>query len=135
MDGWAIRATREAGSVCEAQRGERTAHTTAPQSATFEPLLGRLQDHLGRDLTLADIAGRAGVSARTLMRRFREQAGTTSLQGLHRARARQARHLLETVGHPIGRPAGHPVERIAQQVGFGSPSVFRHRFKRTISAR
>jgi transcriptional regulator GlxA family with amidase domain len=77
----------------------------------------------GRDLTLADIAAQAGTSTRTLMRRFREQAGTTPLQWLHRARVRQAQHLLETTQHSV--------ERIGAQVGFGSPTAFRDRFKRT----
>ncbi|MFI0239921.1 GlxA family transcriptional regulator [Streptomyces sp. NPDC016845] len=95
----------------------------APRGASFEPLLDWLRDHLDSELTLADIAARAGVSTRTLMRRFREQTGTTPLQWLHRARIRQAQHLLETTGHPV--------ERIAAQVGFGSPTAFRDRFKRT----
>ncbi|WP_353940437.1 helix-turn-helix domain-containing protein [Streptomyces sp. HUAS MG91] len=99
------------------------ARPPAPQGSSFEPLLAWLQDNLSRDLALADIADHAGVSTRTLMRRFREQTGTTPLQWLHRARVRRAQHLLETTGHPV--------ERIAAQVGFGSPTAFRDRFKRT----
>ncbi|MQY05021.1 GlxA family transcriptional regulator [Actinomadura macrotermitis] len=95
----------------------------APQGATLEPLLAWLQDNLGSDLTLADIAARAGISTRTLIRRFREQTGTTPLQWLHRARVRQAQHLLEATHHSV--------ERIGAQVGFGSPTAFRDRFKKT----
>ncbi|MEV3858971.1 helix-turn-helix domain-containing protein [Streptomyces sp. NPDC050095] len=98
-------------------------HAPTPRGSALEPLLGWLQDNLDCELGLADIAARAGVSTRTLMRRFREQTGTTPLQWLHRARVRQAQHLLETTGHPV--------ERIAAQVGFGSPTAFRDRFKRT----
>ncbi|SDL35924.1 GlxA family transcriptional regulator [Streptomyces indicus] len=98
-------------------------HAPAPQGSTFEPLLLWLQDNLSRELTLADIAAQAGVSTRTLIRRFTDQTGTTPLQWLHRARIRQAQHLLETTSHPV--------ERIAAQVGFGSPTAFRDRFKRT----
>ncbi|MFE7314215.1 GlxA family transcriptional regulator [Streptomyces sp. NPDC057555] len=98
-------------------------HLPTPRGSTFEPLLTWLQDNLGRDLTLTDIAAHAGTSTRTLIRRFREQTGTTPLQWLHRARIRQAQHLLETTHHPV--------ERIAAQVGFGSPTAFRDRFKRT----
>ncbi|GGS46928.1 helix-turn-helix domain-containing protein [Streptomyces griseoviridis] len=94
-----------------------------PQGSVLEPLLAWLQENLGRDLTLGDIAAQAGTSTRTLIRRFREQTGTTPLQWLHRARVRQAQHLLETTRHPV--------ERIAAQVGFGSPTAFRERFKRT----
>ena len=98
-------------------------HAPTPQGSTLEPLLGWLRDNLARDLTLADIAAHAGTSTRTLIRRFREQAGATPLQWLHRARIRQAQHLLETTPHSV--------ERIAAQVGFGSPTAFRDRFKRT----
>ncbi|MEV7906412.1 GlxA family transcriptional regulator [Streptomyces anulatus] len=98
-------------------------HVPAPQGSELEALLGWLRENLARDLTLTDIAERAGTSTRTLIRRFRDQTGTTPLQWLHRARIRQAQHLLETTGHPV--------ERIGSQVGFGSPTTFRDRFKRT----
>src|SRR3984957_10660295 len=98
-------------------------HPPVPQGSALAPLLIWLQDNLGRDLTLADIAAQSGTSTRTLTRRFREQAGTTPLQWLHRARVRQAQHLLETTQHSV--------ERIGAQVGFGSPTAFRDRFKRT----
>ncbi|MFJ6086945.1 GlxA family transcriptional regulator [Streptomyces sp. NPDC092369] len=97
--------------------------TPTPQGSVLEPLLSWLQDNLARDLTLADIAAYDGTSTRTLIRRFREQTGTTPLQWLQRARIRQAQHLLETTSHPV--------ERIGTQVGFGSPTAFRDRFKRT----
>lgn len=98
-------------------------HTPTPQGSALEPLLDWLRDDLARDLTLTDIAVHAGTSTRTLIRRFREQTGTTPLQWLHRARIRQAQHLLETTSHSV--------ERIGAQVGFGSATAFRDRFKRT----
>ncbi|MEV5816493.1 GlxA family transcriptional regulator [Streptomyces mutabilis] len=98
-------------------------HVPAPQGSELEPLLAWLRENLARDLTLADIAAQSGTSTRTLIRRFREQMGTTPLQWLHRARIRQAQHLLETTRHSV--------ERIGGQVGFGSATTFRDRFKRT----
>ncbi|MFJ3816536.1 GlxA family transcriptional regulator [Streptomyces sp. NPDC090056] len=98
-------------------------HTPTPQGSELETLLTWLRENLARDLTLADIATRSGTSTRTLIRRFRDQTGTTPLQWLHRARIRQAQHLLETTDHSV--------ERIGGQVGFGSPTTFRDRFKRT----
>ncbi|MER6995588.1 helix-turn-helix domain-containing protein [Streptomyces sp. NPDC000410] len=95
-----------------------------PSGATLEPLLRWMEENARRELTLADIAARAGMSPRTVNRRFREQTGTTPLQWLHRARIRQAQHLLETTAHPV--------DRIASQVGFGSPTAFRDRFKRQV---
>lgn len=98
-------------------------YTPVPRGSALEPLLTWLRDNLARDLALGDIAAHAGMSTRTLIRRFREQTGTTPLQWLHRARIRQAQHLLETTQHSV--------ERISAQVGFGSPTAFRDRFKRT----
>ncbi|MFF0226197.1 GlxA family transcriptional regulator [Streptomyces sp. NPDC004629] len=96
----------------------------APAGATLEPLLEWLEDHCDQDLTLEEVAAKAGMSTRTLNRRFREQTGTTPLQWLHRARVRRAQHLLETTAHPV--------ERIAHQAGFGSPTAFRERFRRVV---
>ncbi|MEV7127483.1 helix-turn-helix domain-containing protein [Streptomyces sp. NPDC093260] len=98
-------------------------HAPVPQGSELDALLAWLRDNLDRDLTLADIAARSGTSTRTLIRRFRDHTGTTPLQWLHRARVRQAQHLLETTDHSV--------ERIGAQVGFGSPTAFRDRFKRT----
>ncbi|RKT88632.1 Transcriptional regulator GlxA family, contains an amidase domain and an AraC-type DNA-binding HTH domain [Saccharopolyspora antimicrobica] len=96
----------------------------APRGSALEPLLNWLEDNAAHDLSLEDIAARAGMSTRTLNRRFREQTGTTPLQWLHRTRIRLAQHLLETTDHPV--------ERISAQVGFGSPTAFRDRFKRVV---
>ncbi|WP_433272099.1 GlxA family transcriptional regulator [Actinosynnema sp. CS-041913] len=95
-----------------------------PSGSALEPVLRWLDDNAERDLTLEDIAARAGMSTRTLNRRFREQTGTTPRQWLLRARVRRAQHLLEATSHPV--------ERIASQVGFGSPTAFRDRFKRVV---
>ncbi len=95
-----------------------------PQGSVLEPLLHWMEDNAAKDLTLEDIATHAGMSTRTLNRRFREQTGTTPLQWLHRARVRQAQYLLEATNHPV--------DRIATQVGFGSPTAFRDRFKRIV---
>ncbi|MEU4344877.1 helix-turn-helix domain-containing protein [Nocardia sp. NPDC023852] len=95
-----------------------------PRGSTLEPVLLWMQDNAAKDLTLDDIAAHAGMSTRTLNRRFREHTGTTPLQWLLRARIRQAQHLLESTGHAV--------DRIAGQVGFGSPTAFRERFKRVV---
>ncbi|MEU4426446.1 helix-turn-helix domain-containing protein [Actinoplanes sp. NPDC024001] len=97
-----------------------------PRGATMEPLLAWLEENAERNLTMPQIAGRAGMSVRTLNRRFREQTGTTPLQWLHRARIRRAQHLLEA--------SSEPVERISERVGFGSPTAFRDQFKRVVGA-
>jgi transcriptional regulator GlxA family with amidase domain len=95
-----------------------------PRGSALEPLLRWMEDNCEKDLPLQDIAARAGTSTRTLNRRFREQTGTTPLQWLLRTRIRQAQYLLEATDHPV--------DRIATQVGFGSPTAFRDRFKRIV---
>jgi transcriptional regulator GlxA family with amidase domain len=92
--------------------------------SNLEPLLRWMEENAHRELTLEDIAARATMSTRTLNRRFREQTGTTPLRWLRRSRIRRAQYLLETTGHSI--------ERIALQVGFGSPTSFRDRFKKLV---
>ncbi|HEY0573253.1 MAG TPA: helix-turn-helix domain-containing protein [Pseudonocardia sp.] len=95
-----------------------------PRGSVLEPVLRWMEDNSAKDLTLDDIATRAGMSTRTLNRRFREQTGSTPLQWLLRTRIRQAQYLLETTSHPV--------DRIATQAGFGSPTAFRDRFKRVV---
>ncbi|BCB78181.1 AraC family transcriptional regulator [Phytohabitans flavus] len=95
-----------------------------PRGSLLEPVLRWMQDNAAKDLTLDDIATQAGMSTRTLNRRFREQTGTTPLQWLLRNRIRQAQYLLEATDHPV--------DRIATQTGFGSPTAFRDRFKRIV---
>lgn len=94
----------------------------APRGSGLETVLAWINEHCERDLTLPDIAARAGMSTRTLNRRFREQTGTTPLQWLLRARVRRAQHLLEETDQPV--------ETIAGRAGFGSPAAFRERFRR-----
>ncbi|MBB5136909.1 transcriptional regulator GlxA family with amidase domain [Thermocatellispora tengchongensis] len=95
-----------------------------PRGSALEPVLAWIEDNLGRDITLADMAAQCGMSERTFSRRFREQTGTTPLQWLLRARVRRAQYLLENTDHGV--------ERIAGQAGFGSPTAFRERFKRVV---
>ncbi|WP_020667481.1 GlxA family transcriptional regulator [Amycolatopsis nigrescens] len=95
-----------------------------PRGSAMEPVLRWLEDNATRELTLADIAAHTGMSTRTLNRRFREQTGSTPLQWLLRARIRRAQYLLEMTDHSV--------DRIAGQVGFGSPTAFRDRFKRVV---
>jgi transcriptional regulator GlxA family with amidase domain len=96
----------------------RAAETPTGLSAVLE----WIEENAYRDLTLADIAGRAGLSTRTLNRRFHEETGRTPLQWLIGVRVRQAQELLERTGHGV--------DRIAHEVGFASPATFRTHFKR-----
>jgi transcriptional regulator GlxA family with amidase domain len=93
-----------------------------PRGSVLEPVLRWLEENCAKEIDLPDIAAQAGMSTRTLNRRFREQTGTSPLQWLLRTRIRRAQYLLEATSHPV--------DRIAALVGFGSPTAFRDRFKR-----
>jgi transcriptional regulator GlxA family with amidase domain len=91
---------------------------------SLEPLLGWLAENLDRPLTLDDIAARAAMSTRSLSRRFRAQTGASPASWLGRHRVRRAQLLLESTDRPV--------ERIARDVGFGSPTAFRERFRAVV---
>src|SRR5215208_2550213 len=92
--------------------------------SSLEPLLRWMEENAHQRLTLDEIAAQAATSTRTLNRRFREQTGTTPLRWLQRSRIRRAQRLLETTSYPV--------ERIASEVGFGSPTSFRDLFKNLV---
>jgi transcriptional regulator GlxA family with amidase domain len=96
----------------------------APEGASLAALLEWMERQLHKDHTLQSLARRAGMSVRSLNRRFREQTGTTPLRWLIRARVRRAQQLLETTSHSI--------EVIAQQVGFSSATALREHFRRVV---
>jgi transcriptional regulator GlxA family with amidase domain len=97
---------------------------SAPGRADLAKLLDWLDRHLDRPLTLGDMARQANMSTRTLARRFRDQLGTTPARWLIAARVRRAQQLLEATSEPI--------ELIAREVGFVSPSNFRAHFTRIV---
>ena len=97
------------------------AHEQAPGGTTsLSALLEWLEKNLSGDLSLAAIARRAAMSARSLSRHFRAQVGTTPALWVARARVRRAQRVLETTDHSV--------ERIATDVGFGSATVLRAQF-------
>ncbi|QNE79090.1 helix-turn-helix domain-containing protein [Streptomyces finlayi] len=89
---------------------ELSASTT---SATRAWALGELH----RPLQLAELAGHARMSVRTFSRRFRDEVGVTPGQWLTQQRVERARRLLETTGLPV--------DRIAEEAGFGTAASLR----------
>lgn len=87
-------------------------------------LLDWLPGHLDEPLTVADLAGRAGMSLRAFQRRFRQTLGTTPGAWLIRQRVARARELAETTQLSV--------ERIAAEAGFGSVETLRHHFRRLV---
>ncbi|WP_280235256.1 GlxA family transcriptional regulator [Nocardia cyriacigeorgica] len=91
------------------------------EGATWlDELRSWLREQLRRPITLAELGRAARVSPRTLARRFERDIGTTPMRWVASERLAAARELLETTELPV--------ERIAFEVGFGSPVTFRAAF-------
>ncbi|MEU4115434.1 helix-turn-helix domain-containing protein [Kitasatospora sp. NPDC028055] len=106
------------------REGSQLQYAAAPTPAradeSLAPLLEWAEQRLGERLTLDGLAARAGLSARTLARRFAEQLGTSPGQWLLARRIDAARALLE--GTDL------PVEAVAARVGLASAVNLRRRF-------
>ncbi|MFC8490805.1 GlxA family transcriptional regulator [Streptomyces sp. NPDC057235] len=89
--------------------------------ASLAPLLEWAAARLGADLSLDRLAERAGLSGRTLSRRFAEQLGTTPGQWVLARRLDAARILLERTDLPV--------EAVATHVGLASAVNLRRRFR------
>jgi transcriptional regulator GlxA family with amidase domain len=80
--------------------------------------------NLDKPLTLTDLARHAGVSVRTLTRRFHAESGVSPLQWLLHQRVERARELLETTTLPL--------DRVARACGLGTGDSLRaHLVRRT----
>ena len=78
--------------------------------------------HLDEQLTVDQLARRASLSRRTLIRRFHEETGLPPMRWLLDARIDRARELLETCDAPM--------ETVARQCGLGTTANLRTLFKR-----
>ena len=86
------------------------------------PLRDWMLDNLAEELTIDLLAAHAHVSRRTLIRRFRQETGTSPMAWLADARIDRARELLETTTLPV--------EQIGRRTGLGAPSSVRAAFHR-----
>ncbi|WP_405738127.1 DJ-1/PfpI family protein [Streptomyces sp. NBC_00028] len=80
--------------------------------------------NLDKPLTLTDLARHAGVSVRTLTRRFHAESGVSPLQWLLHQRVERAKELLETTALPM--------DQVARSAGLGTADSLRtHLVRRT----
>lgn len=91
--------------------------------ARFERLHAWIADHLGRDLSVAALADRAGMSERSFVRHYRRATGRTPARAVEQLRLEAARRLLEL---------GRPVKRVVAHCGFGSEETMRRSFLRCL---
>jgi AraC family transcriptional activator FtrA len=91
------------------------------ETARLARLMDRMRADPAADWTLASMAERAAMSARTLQRQFQQSLGMSPLDWLIRERVEHARQLLETTRRPLGQ--------VATLAGFGSDESFRRHFR------
>jgi AraC family transcriptional regulator, transcriptional activator FtrA len=94
------------------------------ESPWFSKLLEWAQRHLEEELSVQRLAAQAGMSERTLARRFTEATGTSPANWVIGLRVAKARDLLETTSRSI--------EQIAADCGFGSAPALRHHFRERV---
>jgi AraC family transcriptional activator FtrA len=108
------------------REGGQSQYTDRPLPEGRDGRIGELLDwmgaNLGRDIHLSDIALRARMSERTLLRRFRTATGLTPKLWLLRERVRRAQQILEATDLSM--------EQVAHESGFGSTEAFRYHFRR-----
>ena len=101
------------------QRSSQARYVAPSFLAAQDPLAGRVEAMVREGLphapTLAQLAGRVGVSERTLARRLGAATGLSPMRLVQKIRLDTALHLLQTTRHPV--------DRIAQDVGFEDSSA------------
>ena len=93
-------------------------------SEGFAPQLDWMLANLDKQHTVAALAARANMTARTFARRFVEETGRTPMQWITDQRVLYARRLLEETDLDI--------DRVADRCGFGTATLLRHHFRRII---
>lgn len=96
-----------------------------PERDVLPHLLDTWAGHLDDRAGFAVITRHAGLSERTLRRRFHDQLGTTPGRWLLAERLRQARLLRENTDLPV--------EAIADRVGLASATALRRQFRRELA--
>ncbi|MFE2916071.1 GlxA family transcriptional regulator [Kitasatospora indigofera] len=109
----------------------------AADGSSLAATRGWALDRLDRPLSSAELAAHAGVSVRTLHRRFLAEAGVSPLQWLLTQRIERARELLESTDLSVEQVAGRSGlggadslrRHLVQRVGL-TPRAYRAKFAR-----
>lgn len=96
----------------------------AREGARLGPLMERMRERLAEPQALSDLAAQAGMSERTLLRRFKAATGLTPGEWLVDARVARARDLLEETRLSV--------DAVAAACGFGLAATLRHHFARRV---
>ncbi len=90
----------------------------------IEELSTWIVENPARDLSVAALARRAGMSPRHFARVFAASSGSTPARFVERARVESARRLLED--------SGRSIDQVAEGSGFGSAETMRRAFLRSL---
>lgn len=110
---------REGG---QAQFIER--HVPESDAGSTAPTREWVLRHLDQPIDVAAMAAHAKMSARTYVRRFRAETGSTPGNWLIQQRLRHARHLLETTDLPV--------DQVAHLAGLGTGATLRQHLRATL---
>ncbi|MFG2623416.1 GlxA family transcriptional regulator [Streptomyces sp. NPDC048473] len=114
--------------VAPVRPGGQTQFTDTPlppeRGVSFACTRAWAMRHLDEPLTLTDLARNAGVSVRTLSRRFHAETGLSPLQWLLHQRIERARELLETTALPM--------DQVARASGLGTADSMRQHIQRRL---
>lgn len=95
-----------------------------PPTGSLAPVLAWLEENIGESFRVEDVAARAHMSARTLVRRFRAETGEGLAEWVARRRIERARTLLEDTDRPVAQ--------VAYDAGFGSVEALRRHFQNRV---
>ncbi|MER5205653.1 helix-turn-helix domain-containing protein [Streptomyces sp. NPDC002825] len=114
--------------VAPVRPGGQTQFTQTPlppeRGVSFADTRAWAMEHLDEPLGLTDLARHAGVSVRTLSRRFHAETGVSPLQWLLHQRVERAKELLEATSLPM--------DQLARASGLGTADSLRqHLLRRT----
>ena len=114
--------------VLDNRRETRTAELIPHHVSHHDPLILKaekwMRAHLRADIAVADIARHVAVSARTLVRRFKEHTGESPYAYLQRLRLEAGKALLASTNYRI--------QQIPARVGYQDESAFRRLFKKNV---
>ncbi|WP_433331112.1 helix-turn-helix domain-containing protein [Spirillospora sp. CA-294931] len=100
------------------------AAVSEPASDSVSRAMTWALDHLAEPITVAALAREAHLSARTFIRHFNRQTGTSPLRWV------VSQRLLASL--PLLEDGILPIEEVGAAVGFDSPATFRHHFTRAM---
>ncbi len=94
------------------------------RASGFDRLHGWMAGHLADNLSVSNLAARAGMSERSFVRHYRQSVGVTPARAVDKLRIEAARQYL------VG--GTDPTKRVAERCGFGSEETMRRSFLREL---